>query len=75
MKKLNDLEHEVSDKRNVISNLEGMNKKLIHDWKKDYEGLAKSFEDLNKKKEKRSNSVPPEDDKTFSPYNNYLQNN
>jgi len=63
------LESEVNDKRNVISNLEGMNKKLITDWKKDYEGLAQSFEDLNKRKECRSNSVPPKGD-VFSPQNN-----
>jgi hypothetical protein len=35
MKKLSDLENEVNDKRDVISSLEGMNKKLITDWKKD----------------------------------------
>lgn len=71
MRKLNDLETEVNDKKTTINNLEGINKKLITDWKKDYEGLAKSFEDLNKAKD-RSSSVPPtnKEDKIQSPYEN-----
>jgi len=50
-----------------------MNKKLITDWKKDYEGLAQSFEDLNRRKDCRSNSVPPKEN-AFSPNNNITMN-
>jgi len=47
-----------------------MNKKLITDWKKDYEGLAQSFEDLNRRKDHRSNSVPPKENSVISPQAN-----